>query len=144
MKQNRNSRLAIFASLFILLVVCGSVIVTATVYAQSVIQTCADGSPVDKEGKCPIPNPASQYLVNIDNFPDLIVRIITIFLYFSGAIALIFLIIGGFQYIAARGNEEATEKAKKTISGAILGIAIIIMSFALVTIVNNLVLKGPV
>lgn len=106
------------------------------------IPSCADGSmPVN--GQCVIRNPASQYLVNIDNFGDLLKRIIEVALFFAGAIALIFLIIGGFQYIAARGNEEATEKAKKTITGAVLGIVIIIMAFAIVTIVSNLVTRGP-
>lgn len=98
-------------------------------------------------GKCLIKNPADQFLVGGNQagefgFDDLIIQIIRIALYFAGAIALIFLIIGGFQYIAARGNEEAMEKAKKTITGAVIGVVIIIMSYAIVTIVNDLVVRG--
>jgi len=93
-------------------------------------------------GQCVINNPAKQYLVDIPDFGALIIRAIEIALFFAGAIALLFLIIGGFQYIAARGNEETTEKAKKTISGAILGLIIIIMSYAIVTMINNLVVQG--
>lgn len=99
------------------------------------------------DGKCLIKNPADQFLVGGENageygFDDLIIRVIQIALYFAGAIALVFLIIGGFQYIASRGNEEAMEKAKKTITGAVMGIVIIIMSYAIVAIVNNLVVEG--
>ena len=91
----------------------------------------------------PIQNPAPQYLVNISDFGALLTRAIGWMLYFAGGIAVLFLLVGGFQYIAARGNEEATEKAKKTITGAVIGIVIIIMAYAIVTIVSNLVTRNP-
>ena len=89
-------------------------------------------------------NPASGQLVDIRDFGPLLQRIITIFLYFAGGIAVLFLMVGGFQYVAARGNEEATEKAKKTITGAIIGIIIIVMAFAIVAIVNNLLTRNDI
>lgn len=92
---------------------------------------------------CQLDNPAPDQLVDYSDFGKLLQRIIRIFLAFAGAIAVIFLMVGGFQYIMARGNEEATEKAKKTITGAIIGIVIIVMAFAIVLIVNEL-LTGPV
>ncbi|TSA44793.1 hypothetical protein D4R52_03675 [bacterium] len=105
--------------------------------------TCVDGvTPVD--GKCPIANPAPAYLVTFTNFKEVLVLIINILLYFSGAIAVIFLVIGGYKYVASRGNEEAMESAKKTISSAVIGIVIILMAYAIVTIVNNIIVnKGP-
>lgn len=93
--------------------------------------------------RCKIDNPAEGLLVGTDDFRTLLVDIIEILLYFAGGIAVLFLIIGGFQYIAARGNEETTEKAKKTITGAIIGIIIIVMAFAIVAIVNSLLTRGP-
>ena len=64
-------------------------------------------------------------------------KFIDILLYFAGAVAVVFLVIGGYQYVTSRGNEEAMEKAKKTITAAIIGIVIIIMAFAIVQIVNT-------
>ncbi len=90
-----------------------------------------------------IQNPAPNYLVDIRDFGSLLTRAIGWMLYFAGGIAVLFLLVGGFQYIAARGNEEATEKAKKTITGAVIGIVIIIMAYAIVTIVSNLVTRNP-
>ncbi len=90
-----------------------------------------------------ISNPAPNYLVDIRDFGSLLTRAIGWMLYFAGGIAVLFLLVGGFQYIAARGNEEATEKAKKTITGAVIGIVIIIMAYAIVTIVSNLVTRNP-
>lgn len=85
-----------------------------------------------------IDNPDTVHLLPYCTFKALLVKIVQIFLEFAGAIAVIFLVIGGFQYIASRGNEEAMEKAKKSITAAIIGIVIIVMAFAIVTIVNNL------
>ena len=119
-----------------------AVVLGFAAFSFSAAVECADGQPAVND-KCPVRNPASQYLVgNSDTkAQDLVIQLIDIFLYFAGAIALIFLIVGGFQYIASRGNEEATEKAKKSIAGAVIGIVIIVMSYAIVTIVNNLLLS---
>src|SRR3989338_1919712 len=95
---------------------------------------------------CPagqICNPAPGQLVNISDFRELLTKIINSFLYFAGGIAVLFIVIGGFQYVASRGNEEATEKAKKTVTYAVLGIVIIVMAYAIVSIVNNLLIKPP-
>ena len=69
----------------------------------------------------------------------LITSVVQLLLFFAGSIAVIFLIWGGFSYIMSRGNDEATEKAKKTIESSVIGLIVIILSFALVYIVSNLV-----
>lgn len=92
---------------------------------------------------CEIANPAPGQLVNIKNFGDLLLRFINWLLYFAGAVAVIFLVIGGYQYVASHGNEEAAEKAKKTLTYAILGIIIIVLAFAIVAIVNTLLTTSP-
>lgn len=55
------------------------------------------------------------------------------------AIAVLFLIIGGFQYITSAGNEEAAEKGKGTVVNALIGIVIIILSFVMVSVISRLV-----
>jgi hypothetical protein len=42
------------------------------------------------------------------------------------------IIIGGFQWLTSAGNEEKVEKAKKTISSAVIGIIIVILAWAIV------------
>ena len=95
------------------------------------------------QGLTPIPNPDTAHLVNIPDFGQLLVKIIQIFLAFAGAIAVVFLMVGGFQYVASRGNEEGVEKAKKAISAAIIGLVIIVMAYAIVTIINTLLTQPP-
>lgn len=104
---------------------------------------CPSGQSPDKAGKCQLDNPAPRQLVSISDFRELLRKIIEIFLMFAGAIAVIFLMVGGFQYIASRGNEEATEKAKKTITNAVIGVVLIVMAFAIVNIINTLLTKTP-
>jgi|SRR3989344_4282958 len=68
---------------------------------------------------------------------DLLFRIINVLLGIAGLVAVIFLIVGGFRYITAGGNEETAEAAKKTILNAIIGIVVIILSFVIVSVISN-------
>lgn len=74
----------------------------------------------------------------------LIVLVVNVLLLIAGSIAVIFLIIGGYRYIVAHGKEEAMESAKKTMSGAIIGLIIIVLSFAIVTIITRILLQAPI
>ena len=55
----------------------------------------------------------------------------------TGSIAVLFIIIGGFQYLTSAGNEEAAEKGKKTLINSIIGLVVIIMAAAIVRIVTE-------
>ena len=78
-------------------------------------------------------------IFNANNVLDLIVSIIRILLMFSGAVAVLFVIIGGFQYITSGGNEEQAEKGKKTLINAIIGVIIIILSYTIINVIVNTV-----
>jgi hypothetical protein len=49
----------------------------------------------------------------------------------AGAIFVIMIIVGGLQYLTAAGNEEASGKAKKIITYAVIGIAITVGAWAI-------------
>lgn len=59
------------------------------------------------------------------------------FLAIIGAWAVMFIIVGGFQMVTAAGNEEAIAKAKKTITWAIIGTFVALLSFSIIAIVQN-------
>ena len=75
---------------------------------------------------------------------DLIISIINILLAVAGLVAVLFLIIGGVRYVVAAGNEEQLESAKKTITHAIIGLVIIILSFVIVRVISNALIGGDV
>jgi hypothetical protein len=47
----------------------------------------------------------------------------------------VFVILGGFQWMTAGGNEEKIEKAKKVISAAVIGLIIVLLAWAIVIFV---------
>jgi hypothetical protein len=54
-----------------------------------------------------------------------------------GIIAVLFIIIGGFQYMFAGTNEKLAEKGKNTIRNAVIGLVIIILSYVIIVVVVN-------
>ena len=54
----------------------------------------------------------------------------------AGALALLFVIIGGIQMLTAYGNDEKITQAKKTMTYALLGLLIAILSYAVVSIIS--------
>lgn len=72
----------------------------------------------------------------------IIIRVIEIALAIAGLIAILFVIIGGFRYVTAAGNEEAAESAKKTILNAIIGVVVIILSYVILRVIQNVLLNN--
>lgn len=62
----------------------------------------------------------------------LIVLIIRAILSLLLIIAALFLIVGGYRYLTAAGNAESIQKAKSTILYSVVGLVVIIISFAIV------------
>jgi hypothetical protein len=50
-----------------------------------------------------------------------------------GLIGVVMVMYGGFTWMTAGGNEDKIEKAKKVISAAVIGMSIVIISWAIVT-----------
>jgi hypothetical protein len=63
-------------------------------------------------------------------------------IFIVGAVAVIFLIIGGLRYVISNGDPKAVEAAKNTILYAIVGIVVAVISFALVQFVINALNKA--
>lgn len=81
--------------------------------------------------------PAGAY-----TFTGLALRIINMALWVVGILSVLFVIIGGFRYVTAAGNEERAEGAKKTITHAIIGIVIVILSFVIIRVISNALIYG--
>lgn len=72
----------------------------------------------------------------------LITSVLQILLLVAGSLAVVYLVIGGIKYVVSRGNEEKVESAKGTMSAAIIGLVVIIMSFAVITIISKALIQG--
>jgi hypothetical protein len=77
----------------------------------------------------------TKSIAGTSTLADLILTVINYLLILSGMIAVIALIVGGFWYITAAGNEEQVEKGRKAIVNAIIGLIVVILAYAIVNIV---------
>ncbi len=85
---------------------------------------------------------ASTGIAGSQDLGSLITNILKILLYVSGALAVVFIVIGGYQYVTSGGNEEAAEKGKKTLINSVIGLVVIILAYTIVTVVANTLTKS--
>jgi hypothetical protein len=78
----------------------------------------------------------SQLPTAKDNSEALIVNIV---FSIAGALALLFVVIGGFRYVLSQGDPNATSQAKNTILFALVGLAVTVLAYVIVRfVVSNI------
>lgn len=75
----------------------------------------------------PIPNPLLEF-----DPGNILAQVVNSLLLWGGAVALLFIIIGGFRFIISMGNPEGVEKARHTVLYAVLGLIIIFVAYLIV------------
>lgn len=71
-----------------------------------------------------------------------IAQIINVALGLLGIIAVVIILIGGFEWMTAGGNEEGTTKAKGRIFAGIIGLAIVLSAYAIAKFVIDHLAKA--
>ena len=61
----------------------------------------------------------------------IVIKIIQWVLGMLGLIVVIMILYGGFMWLTSAGNEEKISKAKKILTAAIIGLAIVVFSYAI-------------
>lgn len=74
-----------------------------------------------------IPNPLTP-----SDPGSVLASVINSLLVWGAAIAVLFIIIGGFRYIISMGNQEGVEKARNTVLYAVLGLILIFVAYLIV------------
>lgn len=64
-------------------------------------------------------------------------RIINVILGFLGVIAVAIILLGGFKWMTGGGNEDKVGEAKKLLGAGVIGLVIILASWAIATFVIN-------
>lgn len=73
---------------------------------------------------------------------NLISTILPIVLSIGGFITVVFIIVSGIQFISSGGNPEAAAQARGRLIYSIIGFVLIILSFAILQIVDRIFLGG--
>jgi hypothetical protein len=87
--------------------------------------------------------PSAAGVSSVADFYDIISIAARWLVVFGIIIGAVFIIIGGIQYMTSGGNEEGTKAAKAKIIGGLLGIAIVLLAYAIVNIVGSFFGAGP-
>ena len=81
----------------------------------------------------------SAGLVQVQSGREFVVNVINFVAGFLGLIAMAIIIYGGFLYVTAAGQEDQASKGKKSVTYAVIGIILILGSYAIV----NTILLAP-
>ncbi len=80
-------------------------------------------------------------LADSSSLSDLIFKVLKLLLGLAGAIAVVLVVIGGFQYLTSAGNEEQAESGKKTLINAAIGLVVIILAYTAVNVLITAITK---
>ena len=70
-----------------------------------------------------------------DDPKEMAVSIVRYLMTFLGIIAVVIMLLGGFKWMTAAGNEDKVAEAKKLLVAGIIGLVIVLASFAIVKFV---------
>lgn len=84
---------------------------------------------------------SSKY--DFESIKGLIKNVTDFALLIGGGIAVLYLILGAYWYFTAFGNEEKATKAKTTITWAVIGVVVIILSKVIVSEIFKFIAENP-
>lgn len=94
-----------------------------------------------------IANQAVALDINISNpiatsdFSVLLTNFLKWLLSVAGSLALLMLIVGGVFYVTSSGNDQRVETAKKMITWTLLGLILILASYSIIIVIDELLTK---
>lgn len=79
----------------------------------------------------------------LNEFVGLLEKYYDIFLGISGALALLFFVIGGLMFLLSAGNKTWVDRGKATLIGATIGLIVVFLSYTIIQFVfDNIVSSG--
>lgn len=121
----------IIAAIFIGILSLG---IISPTYATSICDNDNVSDEVLAANGCPNAN------ADVAELPDVVVNILNGIIAVSGLVAVIFVIVGGVQYMTSAGDAGKLKKAKDTIIYAVIGLIICVLAFAIVNfVIKNII-----
>ena len=82
---------------------------------------------------------ALQNPLRVSTVNELLVAILNVLIVIAVPIVVIFIILAGFKYVTARGNQNDIQDAHRALTYAVIGAVLIIGALAIAEIISNLV-----
>lgn len=108
-----------------------TIFITPTAFAYNI---CTDSKGVDPQVLA-----AAGCDGSVSTVDNVIVNVVKAIIGVLGVVALIFVLIGGINYMTAAGDSGKLKTAKSTILYALIGLAICALSFAIVNFATNII-----
>ncbi|MFO0703881.1 MAG: pilin [Patescibacteria group bacterium] len=80
----------------------------------------------------------------IPTFSELIGNVIRLIFFIAGLFALIFLLLGGFEWLQSGGEEKKIEAARGKITNSVIGLVVMIAVLSLVIFLEQVVFGGKI
>lgn len=77
-------------------------------------------------------------IVTMDCIAPLFANLIYWLIILSGTVAVFLILFGGIKFLTSSGDQQKVESAKKTITWAIIGLVVVLLSFMIVNIVADI------
>lgn len=116
----------------LLLVFVGLLFLPVPVFADSCGQLSGPGCicAIDAEGKLTdVPSLAC--------FAPVVTNIISFLFAFLGAAAIVYLLFGAIKFVVSQGDQKALQSARGTMTYAVIGVVLILLSFTIVNIITT-------
>ncbi|GIW64363.1 MAG: hypothetical protein KatS3mg092_0296 [Patescibacteria group bacterium] len=78
----------------------------------------------------------------IPSFDQVLTFLIRMFFVVAGLVALLYLLLGAFEWITSGGNKENVDKARQKIQAALVGLILIFAVLAVVTVMEQILNMG--
>lgn len=75
------------------------------------------------------------------NIGDFIIAVINVLFGLLLSISVLFIIIGGYQYVTSAGKEDQAKSGRRTVTYAVIGVAVAILSYMIVRVVEGTLSK---
>ncbi|MHB8870896.1 MAG: pilin [Candidatus Doudnabacteria bacterium] len=80
---------------------------------------------------------APLFHIKICSLNELAIYAVNFLLSIIAVFSVLFIVIGGFRYVTSNGNEEAASKGRQTITNAIIGLVIAMLSYTIIRVSVN-------
>lgn len=127
----RKLRLAM-AGLVLFTGLAGAAIPAATVYAYDPLKDACGTSQNGSPSSCADTNAGDG---SVDPVSVVLTRVTNILAVILGVMAVIFILVGGFNYITANGDSSSIANAKKTIIYALVGLLVAFLARPIINFV---------
>jgi len=101
----------------------------------AVMAPLAVAIPADAQTAFSVESVGSKLGLGDADLKDTVLNILNLVLGLLVLVAVVMIIIGGFTWLTAAGNEEKVDRAKKIISAAVIGLIIVLLAWAVVIFV---------